>query len=37
MINDENTELSMFDNGELDWAGIPNGQLANRCNSTVKR
>jgi oligopeptide transport system substrate-binding protein len=27
MINDTNTELSMFDNGELDWAGAPFGQL----------
>lgn len=27
MINDDNTELSMFDNGELDWAGAPFGQL----------
>lgn len=23
MVEDENTELSMFDNGELDWAGKP--------------
>ncbi|MBM7702568.1 peptide ABC transporter substrate-binding protein [Metabacillus iocasae] len=27
MINDNNTELSMFDNGELDWAGNPTGAL----------
>lgn len=27
MINDANTELSMFDNGELDWAGSPFGTL----------
>lgn len=27
MINDPNTELSMFDNGELDWAGSPLGYL----------
>ncbi|MFY0544532.1 peptide ABC transporter substrate-binding protein [Brevibacillus sp. H7] len=27
MIEDENTELSMFDNGELDWAGQPLGGL----------
>lgn len=27
MVNDENTELSMFDNGELDWGGMPFGQL----------
>lgn len=23
MVDDENTELSMFDNGEIDWAGRP--------------
>lgn len=27
MVEDENTELSMFDNGELDWAGAPTSQL----------
>lgn len=27
MINDPNTELSMFENGELDWAGAPFGTL----------
>ncbi len=27
MVNDPNTELSMFDNGELDWAGAPTGAL----------
>ncbi len=27
MIEDENTELSMFENGELDWAGQPLGSL----------
>jgi oligopeptide transport system substrate-binding protein len=27
MINDNNTELSMYNNGELDWAGMPTGQL----------
>ncbi|MBP3041125.1 peptide ABC transporter substrate-binding protein [Bacillaceae bacterium Marseille-Q3522] len=27
MINDSNTELSSFENGELDWAGKPNGTL----------
>jgi oligopeptide transport system substrate-binding protein len=27
MINDPNTELSMFDNGELQWAGAPFGTL----------
>lgn len=27
MIEDENTELQMFNNGELDWAGSPTGAL----------
>ncbi|MEH7106912.1 peptide ABC transporter substrate-binding protein [Bacillus sp. JJ1764] len=27
MVNDSNTELSMFKNGELDWAGMPLGEL----------
>jgi len=27
MINDPNTELSMYDNGELHWAGSPTGSL----------
>jgi oligopeptide transport system substrate-binding protein len=27
MVEDENTELSMFDNGELDWAGAPMSAL----------
>jgi oligopeptide transport system substrate-binding protein len=27
MINDPNTELSMYENDELDWAGKPTGQL----------
>ncbi|MCQ5364032.1 ABC transporter substrate-binding protein [Anoxybacillus salavatliensis] len=27
MVNDPNTELSMFNNGELDWAGSPTGNL----------
>nr|WP_184526960.1 peptide ABC transporter substrate-binding protein [Bacillus benzoevorans] len=27
MVNDANTELSMFENGELDWAGMPTGSL----------
>ncbi len=27
MIEDENTELNMYNNGELDWAGSPNGSL----------
>ena len=27
MVEDENTELSMFENGELDWAGAPMSAL----------
>ena len=27
MINDGNTELNMFKNGELDWGGLPLGKL----------
>lgn len=27
MINDENTELQMYKNGELDWAGSPTGSI----------
>ncbi|MGC5324472.1 peptide ABC transporter substrate-binding protein [Brevibacillus sp. SYSU BS000544] len=27
MVEDENTELSMFDNGEIDWAGSPLSSL----------
>lgn len=27
MINDQNTELNMFENNELDWAGSPTGSL----------
>ena len=31
MVNDPNTELSMFDSGELDWAGMPTGESTTRC------
>lgn len=27
MVEDENTELSMFENGEIDWAGSPTSSL----------
>lgn len=27
MVNDANTELSMYDTGELDWAGRPAGEI----------
>lgn len=37
MINDANTELNMFNNGELDWAGGPLGQLPLAAISTVKK
>ncbi|MBS4190836.1 peptide ABC transporter substrate-binding protein [Bacillus sp. FJAT-49705] len=36
MINDSNTELSMFENGELDWAGSPNGNLPTDAMQTLK-
>ncbi|QED48243.1 peptide ABC transporter substrate-binding protein [Cytobacillus dafuensis] len=36
MINDPNTELSMFENGELDWAGSPNGNLPTDAMQTLK-
>ena len=32
-----NTELSMFDSGELDWAGMPTGNLPTDALSYVKR
>ena len=36
MINDPNTELSMFDNGELDWAGKPTGELPTDAMQALK-
>ncbi|MCM3707122.1 MULTISPECIES: peptide ABC transporter substrate-binding protein [Cytobacillus] len=36
MINDPNTELSMFDNGELDWAGAPTGALPTDAMQALK-
>ena len=30
MVNNANTELSMFDGGELDWAGMPKWELTNK-------
>ena len=36
MVNDPNTELSMFDSGELDWAGMPTGNLPTDALSTLK-
>ncbi|MBP2239477.1 oligopeptide transport system substrate-binding protein [Cytobacillus eiseniae] len=36
MINDPNTELSMFDNGELDWAGAPTGTLPTDAMQALK-
>lgn len=36
MINDPNTELSMFDNGELDWAGSPTGALPTDAMQALK-
>ncbi|KAB2337215.1 peptide ABC transporter substrate-binding protein [Cytobacillus depressus] len=37
MINDPNTELSMFDNGELDWAGSPTGALPTDAIPALKK
>ena len=36
MVNDPNTELSMFDSGELDWAGMPTGNLPTDALPTLK-
>ncbi len=36
MIEDENTELSMFDNGDLDWAGAPLSQLPTDAMQALK-
>jgi oligopeptide transport system substrate-binding protein len=36
MVNDPNTELSMFDNGELDWAGAPTGALPTDAMQALK-
>lgn len=36
MINDAATELSMFENGELDWAGKPNGQIPTDAMQALK-
>lgn len=36
MINDPNTELSMLDNGELDWAGAPTGALPTDAMQALK-
>lgn len=37
MINDAATELSMFENGELDWAGKPNGQIPTDAMQALKK
>ncbi|MFD1037569.1 peptide ABC transporter substrate-binding protein [Virgibacillus byunsanensis] len=36
MIDDENTELQMYENGELDWAGSPTGDLPLSAISSLK-
>ncbi|MDX8363169.1 MULTISPECIES: peptide ABC transporter substrate-binding protein [Bacillaceae] len=36
MINDQNTELTMFDNDELDWAGDPTGSLPSEALPSLK-
>lgn len=37
MIDDGNTELSMFENGELDWAGAPTGSLPLAATDALKQ
>ncbi len=37
LIEDENTELTMFENGELDWAGSPMSTLPIDALSTLKK
>ncbi|MBD3859769.1 peptide ABC transporter substrate-binding protein [Bacillus sp. 28A-2] len=37
MIKDTNTELSMFKKGELDWAGMPTGNLPTESLKTLKK
>jgi oligopeptide transport system substrate-binding protein len=36
MVEDENTELSMFENGEIDWAGHPLSSLPTDAMSALK-
>ncbi|WP_412679054.1 peptide ABC transporter substrate-binding protein [Brevibacillus parabrevis] len=36
IINDANTELSMLENGDLDWAGAPTGNLPLDAMQTLK-
>ncbi|HEX7064490.1 MAG TPA: peptide ABC transporter substrate-binding protein [Bacillales bacterium] len=37
MVEDEQTELNMYNNGELDWAGMPTGQLPLAAIPTLKQ
>lgn len=37
MVGDENTELNMFENNELDWAGAPLSYLPNDSVATLKK
>lgn len=37
MIEDEHTELNMYENGELDWAGSPNSSLPPEALPSLKR
>jgi oligopeptide transport system substrate-binding protein len=37
MVEDENTELSMFENGELDWAGAPMSDLPTDARPALKQ
>jgi len=36
MVEDENTELSMYENGELDWAGAPLSDIPTDARATLK-
>lgn len=36
MIEDEHTELNMYENGELDWAGSPNSSIPPEALPTLK-
>ncbi|WP_349410255.1 peptide ABC transporter substrate-binding protein [Pseudalkalibacillus sp. SCS-8] len=37
MVNDPNTELNMYKNGELDWAGSPTGNIPLEAIPTLKK
>ncbi len=37
IVEDETTELTMFENGELDWAGCPHSNLPTEALSTLEK